>query len=68
MSTWEKYKDKFSNPIFHYGVGKEMCYRFELEMIFSFSAICSFTASSPDQLSLLLGDSVHVREEYDGNE
>jgi len=29
-------------------------------------AISSFTASSPDQLSLLLGDSVHVREECDG--
>ena len=29
-------------------------------------AICSFTASSPDQLSLLLGDSVHIREECDG--
>ncbi|CAF0752403.1 unnamed protein product [Rotaria sp. Silwood1] len=48
MSTWEKFKDKLSNPIFHYGV-----------------AICSFNASSPDQLSLLLGDSVHVREECD---
>ncbi len=32
----------------------------------SFQAICSFTASSPDQLSLLLGDGVHVREECDG--
>jgi hypothetical protein len=31
-----------------------------------FQAICSFTASSPDQLTLLLGDSVHVREECDG--
>jgi len=29
-------------------------------------AISSFTGSSPDQLSLLLGDSVHVREECDG--
>ncbi|CAF3676261.1 unnamed protein product [Rotaria socialis] len=48
MSSWEKFKDKFANPIFHYGV-----------------AICSFTASSPDQLSLLLGDGVHVREECD---
>ncbi|CAF4437951.1 unnamed protein product, partial [Adineta steineri] len=48
MSTWQKFRDKLSNPIFHYGV-----------------AICSFTASSPDQLSLLLGDSVHVREECD---
>ncbi len=33
---------------------------------FIFQAICSFPASSPDQLTLLLGDSVHVREECDG--
>ena len=39
---------------------------FYIETIYLFEAICSFTASSPDQLSLLLGDSVHIREECDG--
>lgn len=68
MSTWEKFKDKLSNPIFHYGVGKIILID-ELNKVigFFFAAICSFSASSPDQLSLFLGDGVHVREECDGN-
>jgi hypothetical protein len=66
MSTWEKFKDKQANPIFHYGVGKLRELSSEEWMFPCILAICSFTASSPDQLSLLLGDSVHVREECDG--
>jgi hypothetical protein len=69
MSTWEKFKDKLSNPIFHYGVGKRVFYLYT-QILFNgflfFKAICSFTGSSPDQLSLLLGDSIHVREECEG--
>ena len=67
MSTWEKFQDKLSNPIFHYGVGKHIHVTINQRVrLFVYLAICSFTASLPDQLSLLLGDSVHVREACDG--
>jgi hypothetical protein len=70
MSTWEKFKDKLSNPIFHYGVGKriliDLNFLLNKLIYFFIQAICSFTASAPDQLTLSLGDSVHVREECDG--